>query len=141
MITNKWLKWTVSILVSLAALGAVGISAYRVGVVQGAGILQAADGVNADSQFAFFMPMHGFDNDSGRQAHAQMYANHMNGSGKFGKGHHGYGGFFPPIFGLFHLALLGLIGWLGYKWIKNSGWQVVRVTPKAEVAAPVDEKK
>ncbi len=34
---------------------------------------------------------------------------------------------FAPIFGLIHLALLGLLIWVVYKLVKNSGWRLTRV--------------
>jgi cytoskeletal protein RodZ len=45
--------------------------------------------------------------------------------------------FLSPLFGLIRLAVLGLLLWIGYKFVKKSGWTISRVqaTP-APVAAP-----
>jgi hypothetical protein len=73
----------------------------------------------------------------------------MQGQGFDNRGGDRRGGmsFFPPIFGLIHLVVLGLLIWLGYKFVKNSGWRLTRVAASpAPVASEtssveVEEKK
>jgi len=53
--------------------------------------------------------------------------------------------FFSPIFGLIRLAVLGLLLWIGYKFVKKSGWRLSRVEASPAVTASetdsVEEKK
>jgi hypothetical protein len=54
--------------------------------------------------------------------------------GSFGGMRGGFFPFFGLVGGLFRLALLAGLIWLGYTLIKRSGWQLVKSTP-----APKDE--
>jgi len=148
--TNKWLSWTIAILLSVIALGAVGFTTFRMGYMRGTVATQKAlqsqttkDGkvTTPAQQFPFMGPMHGFLGDSGRTDrgfNGQRDARNPNGFGPRGRG-----GFFPPLFGLFHFAVLVLLVWIGYMLFKKSGWQFVRVAVPAEpmVEAKVEKKK
>jgi cytoskeletal protein RodZ len=50
--------------------------------------------------------------------------------------------FLSPIFGLIRLAVLGLLLWIGYKFVKNSGWRLTRAqaspTPSATETSSVE---
>ena len=49
--------------------------------------------------------------------------------------------FFSPIFGLIHLAILGLLIWFGYKMVKKSGWRITRVAAAPAPSVEVEENK
>jgi hypothetical protein len=50
--------------------------------------------------------------------------------------------FFPFIFGLTHLAALGLILWIVYKLVKKSGWRFTREPATSKTSSvEVEEKK
>jgi hypothetical protein len=61
-----------------------------------------------------------------------------------GKGFDNHGGrsFFSPIFGLIRIVVLGLLVWIGYTFVKKSGWKLSRVaaTESAAASAPVVEE-
>jgi hypothetical protein len=118
------------------------------GVMQSASFANLKDGQSA--QAPFFQHGQGMD---GNFVHGQGMMN-----GDFNQMEHGNmmsrgfdrgrGGFHSPIFGLFHLIVLGVLAWFGYKLVKNSGWKLVKVNasaaPAAEQpsgAAAGDEKK
>lgn len=126
MKTKKWIWWTLTIVLTLIVLAGVGFAGFRVGVLQA---------VNLPDDMSF---MHG---------HARGFdGNDMhNGFGGKGFDHGGrdFGGrsgfpFFSPLFGLLHLAVIGGLIWLGYTFVKRSGWRVVNVNANQQPAAPVE---
>lgn len=141
MKNKRWLTYTLGILLTLVILTAVGGVGFRMGVMQSASFAKLTNGQSAQSPFfahghgmmdgSFNQmergnPSHGFDRSRGRV----------------------HGGFFSPIFGLIRLVVLGVLVWLGYKLVKNSGWRLVKanatVAPAVEEpseAAAGDEKK
>lgn len=128
MKTRKWLKVTLIVLLALVALVAAAGAGFRVGVMQSGNIAQR---LNARAQGANQQP-----NANGwmTNPHTQGFDPRFGPERDFGRGR---GGFFPPLFGLFHLLVFGGLIWLGYKLVKNSGWKLTRE------AAPqnVEEKK
>lgn len=128
---KKWTIYTLGFVIALIALGAVGMAGFRAGIMQSASFenfaLQAKQ--NGDAQSPYF-----YDNfrGGGHHGYGMRGGNHM---GYWG---HGFGGgmFFSPLFGLLHLAALGLIGWFIYKWIKNSGWKLTKTN--ASDSTPAD---
>jgi hypothetical protein len=132
MKNKKWLWWALTIILTLIVLAGVGFAGFRVGVAQA---------VNLPDGMSF---MHG---------HARGFDGNVMHDGFGGKGFdHGgrdFGGrggfsFFSPLFGLIRLAVLGGLIWLGYTFVKRSGWRVVNVNasqPSAPVETEVEEKK
>lgn len=137
MKTNKWIWRVLAVLLTLAVLAGVGFAGFRVGVVQGANL-------TAEDFSTMFAHGRGFDGDmmNGGFDHGRS-----NFGGRDGFGGRGGFGFFGPLFGLFHLAVLGGLVWLGYTLIKRSGWRVVNVNasqpvaPAAASAEPEAEEK
>lgn len=147
MKTKKWLKVTLIVLLALVALGAAAGVGFRVGVMQSGNIAQR---INARAQGANQLPNgktvtidpqapngwmmnphgQGFDprNNPGREFDQRGGPNRGfdRGRGEFGS----------PLFDLFHLIILGALLWFGYKYVKNSGWKLVR---EAKPAAVVSE--
>jgi hypothetical protein len=86
---------------------------------------------------------HGGSDDNGQRDGSH---GHDFGGRDFDHGHgnsrgRGGFGFFSPLFGLLHLVVLGGLIWLGYTFVKRSGWRVVNVNASqsvASVATPVE---
>ena len=132
------------ILLTLAVLAVVGAAGFRIGTMQNASFARNFDGGRQSMQGNF----HGNGGPQAMQGnpHDQGFDNRG-----YNRGGDRRGGlpFFAPLFGLIHLALLGLLIWVVYKLVKNSGWRLTRVatspapapsaaeTPKVEV----EEKK
>lgn len=148
MKNRKWLTYTLGILLTLAVLAVVGAAGFRIGTMQNASFAHPSFTQNFDGDPQSMprnfqddgMPprmQENFHNNGGPQAmqgnpHNQGFDNRGNNRG----GDRLSGGgipFFAPIFGLIHLALLGLLLWVVYKLVKNSGWRLTRV-----VAFPAD---
>ena len=131
MKNKKWIWWTLTILLTLVILAGVGFAGYRMGVMQGA---------NLTAEGAVFMFHHGRGFDGGMMNDG--FSMHGFDHGRGGFGERGGFGFFGPLFGLLRLALLGGLIWLGYTFVKRSGWRVVKTAPTpTPVAAEVEEKK
>ncbi len=145
MKTKKWITYTLVVLFTLVALTAVGVAGFRIGMTQSASFASLKAGFNHrqfngnDGQNGFVHPpVNGPMQNFGHNFQQRGFDDRGFGRG-FDRG--GRGGFFPPIFGLIHIALLGLLLWFGYKLVKNSGWRLVKVTAEpvaAATAAPVE---
>ncbi len=129
MKSKKWLTYTLGIVLTLIVLAAVGGAGFRMGVMQSASFANLTDGSVA--QFHSFGNVHGMDGDFSRMDGG-------NSSHGFDRGRGGDRGGFSLIFGLFHLIVVGALGWFGCKLIKNSGWKLVKVNA-SEAPAPVAE--
>ena len=149
MKNRKWLTYTLGTLLTLIVLAAVGAAGFR------AGMMQNISGFTGRPAFS-----HNFDNNSqlpmqGNQQQQQggQVNPHQgfgdNFQGMRGDGFHRMQGnfrgddrrgggmpFFSPIFGLIKLVVLGLLAWLGYKFVKDSGWKLTRVTAQATAETP-----
>lgn len=144
MKNTKWIWRVLVALLTLVVLAGVGFTGYRVGIVQGADL-------TAEELSSLMGKRHDFDGNRDMLKDGGHGSNH--GRGSDGQGGHpgrgGRGGFggFNPLFGLLHLALLGGLAWLGYRYIKNSGWRLVKTETAAPTAnepqasAPENEKK
>lgn len=147
MKNKKWLKYTLGILLTLIVLIAVGGAGFRIGVMQSASFTRPAFAHNFDGGP---QTMHG--NFQGNRNQQGMQGNFFNDKGgpqgmqgnphnrgfeNRSGGHRDGGRFFSPIFGLIRLAVLGLLLWLGYKFVKNSGWRITRA--QASPAPTVSE--
>lgn len=133
MKNTKWLWRLLAVVLTLAVLAGVGFAGYRVGLVQGADL-------SAEELATIFSYGRGmqFNDGSRRPDHGHGFdGNGAVRGGDFGGRGFDRGGFslFSPLFGLLRLAVLGGLIWLGYRFIKNSGWRLV----KAETPAPVTE--
>lgn len=115
MKNKKWIWWTLTIVLTLIVLAGVGFAGVRIGMTQA---INLPDGMSFMNGHAY-----GFN---GNDMH--------NGFGGKGFDHGGRGGFsfFSPLFGLLHLAVWGGLIWLGYNFVKRSGWQVVKTAPVVE---------
>lgn len=133
MKNNKWIWWTLTILLTLVVLVGVGGAGFRMGLMQSVNIAR-----NTGGTLPTFGNMHNFGdevNNQTRNPHMQMQGFDR----ARGFDHGGGLGAFSALFGLVHLAVLGLLLWAGYKHYKKSGWQFVKVT--APETAPLDERK
>ncbi len=160
---NKWLTYTLGAILTLVVLAVVAGVGFRVGMMQNASF----NGPRFAHNFYMGEPRSMQGNIQGNQP-PQMQWNQgprMNGNDDFQRmrgfeqrGSNRRGGFggFPflrPIFGLIQIAVLGLIAWLVFRWIKNSGWRLTRAPAVVEAtqtpaptesetpAAEVEEKK
>lgn len=144
MKNTKWIWRVLAVLVGLVVLTGVGFAGYRVGLVQGADL-------TAEELSTLFAHKRGFDGDMTQGENgARGYDGRMN-KGSFHPGERGSFSLLSPVFGLFRLAILGGLVWLGYTLFKRSGWRLVNVhatqtvtptTPTAETpSAQGDEKK
>ncbi|HRK91694.1 MAG TPA: hypothetical protein PK152_21390 [Anaerolineales bacterium] len=139
MKSKKWIWWILGILLTLIVLSGVGLAAFRVGIMRSAAFEgetfpRWAERFNGDRSQHY--GDHGFDHDR---------------RGSFHPGERGGFSLLSPVFGLFRLAILGGLVWLGYTLFKRSGWRLVNVhatqtvtptTPTAETpSAQGDEKK
>ena len=153
MKNRKWLTYTVGVLLTLVVLTAVAGAGIRFGMMQNTSFARNFDGGRQSMQGNFQNDemQENFHGNGGPQAmqgnpHNQGFDNRG-----YNRGGDRRGGlpFFAPLFGLIHLALLGLLIWLVYKLVKNSGWRLTRVatspTPEASAAetpsVEVEEKK
>ena len=174
MKNRKWLTYTLGTLLTLVVLATVAGVSFRIGMMQNNSFARPAfvrgfNGApqamqsnfqnNGGTQDMQGNP-HGNDGFQGMQGNfrrndgTQMRDNPRNrGFDNFGgnRGADQRGGrmsfFFPFIFGLLHLVVLGLILWAVFMLVKKSGWRLTRVTaspaPVANTVAnvDVDEKK
>lgn len=122
---KQWIKYTLGILLTLVILAAVAGTGYMFGARQ-SGATFVHPMMNPGQAFGNGFDPHHQGMSVGRDMH------------NFGRGYDrsGFGGFLSPVFGLIKLAVLAAMGWIGYKFIKNSGWKLTRET--APVAARVD---
>ncbi|MBC7878142.1 MAG: hypothetical protein H7Y59_13310 [Anaerolineales bacterium] len=133
MKNNKWIWRTLTVLMTLVILVGVGAAGFRIGFMQGA---------NADGKSPIFGHPQRFDNKftdkPGNDERQLQKFDHQQGQDR--GFHRGFQrgmmhGRFSFLFGLVHLAILGLILWAGYKLYQKSGWQFVKVNaPEVEPA-------
>jgi hypothetical protein len=145
MKNRKWLTYTLGILLTLVVLTAVAGAGFRIGMTQNASFARPAFARNFDGNA---QSMRGnFQDNGGPQA---MMQGNPHGNGGYqamqgnsrNQGFNSRGGdrrdgrmsFLSPIFGLIRLVVLGLLVWIGYKFVKKSGWRLSRVQASA---APV----
>ena len=132
MKNNKWIWWTLTILLTLVVLVGVGGAGFRMGLMQGANVVQRTDGTSPF--FGHMQSYKGDFNDWGGNPHMQMQG--FDHSRRFDRGG------FSLLFSFVHLVLLGLLLWAGYTLYRKSGWHFVKGNPPAQSeAAPVDQKK
>lgn len=154
MKTKKWIWISLAALLTLVVLVAVAGAGFRLGMTQNPAFIQQREELRAQR----LNQMQKQDTNQESKSNDRMFNPHMQGfdpRGNSGRGFdsrfqsdrgfdRGRGGFFPPLFGLIHLVILGALIWFGYKYVKNSGWKLVReVQPVPVVSEPanVEEKK
>ena len=156
MKNKKWLTYTVGTLLTLIVLVAVAGAGFRAGMMQNGTFMR---GLNSAGHPAFSQ---NFDGNAqqpqaqGNQQQGNMQADPHQWNNDFqgmqGNPHQGNGDFqrmqgnnsrgndrrggFSPIFGLFHLIVVGALLWFGYKFVQKSGWRLTRVA-QAATAEPV----
>ena len=137
MKNTKWIWRVLAVILTLVVLAGVGLAGFRFGVMQSANL-------TGDGTAFMFHHGRGFDNSDTAMKPGNMHegsgSHHSNRGHDFGGGRGGFS-FFGPIFGLLRLAVLGGLIWLGYTFLKRSGWRVVNVNtsqPVAQEATPVE---
>jgi hypothetical protein len=138
MKSKKWIWVTLAILLTLVVLAGVAGAGFRMGLMQGTRLTASADG--SAPQFEQFGHMRGFDGnfDGLRSLGPRMQGFDHDGFGG------GRGGFISPLFGLIKFAVLAALFWLGFNFIRKSGWRLTRTAPQPAPAAsevPAAEKK
>jgi hypothetical protein len=156
MKNRKWLTYTLGALLTLVVLAAVAGVSFRTGMMQSSSFMRPAFVHNFDGgPQAMQRNFQGNDGTQGMQRNfqgnggPQAMQGNPNFQGFNNRGFDRRGGipFFSPIFWLIRLVVLGLLLWLGYKFVKNSGWRLTRVqassAPIADKASSVEveEKK
>lgn len=152
MKNNKWLTYTLGILLTLVVLVVVAGAGFRTGMMQNASFARPAFAHNFDGG-PQAMQGNSQNNDGAPSMQGNFHDNDgpqsMQGGNSRNKGFgndRGGMNFRSPLFGLIHLALLGLLGWFGYTLVKKSGWRITRVAATAPVveetpSVEVEEKK
>jgi hypothetical protein len=134
---NKWVRWTLTALLTLIVLAGVGGAGFRLGIMQGRNIELRKEG--APPPFAHSQRFG--NNEFNKRLGSNGQDSDHNNRREFNRGfQHGFrrGGLLS-IFGLIRLAVLGLIIWGGYTLYQRSGWRFVKVN--ASEAEPVEEAK
>ena len=143
MKNTKWIWRVLAVLLTVVVLAGVGLASFRFGVMQSANL-------TGDGTAFMFHQGRGHNDGASTLKPGNMQdgfdSHHSNRGNDFG-GRRGGFSFFSPIFGLLRLAVLGGLIWLGYTFLKRSGWRLVNVNASqtvTEEAAPepeVEEKK
>ena len=132
MKSKRWIWITLTVLLTLIVLAGVAAASYRMGAMRSTILVKNVDGTTQEIPIPGHM--RGFDNNFNDQHGSQQFG--MQG---FDHGapmmRGGRGGFASPLFGLFHIAVMFGLIWLGYTLMRNSGWRLTRTT--AAVPAPV----
>jgi hypothetical protein len=158
MKTKKWLSYTAVVLLTLVVLAVVGGAGFRAGmmqnpsftrlafahnfgngrqVMQGNALPQTAQGNADNNNFPQLQGnFHGNGGPQGMQGNSRNQGFDRQGNNRGNDRRDGGRGFFGPIFGLIHLAILGLLIWFGYKFVKESGWRITRVAATPAAPAP-----
>jgi len=161
MKNKKWLTYTLGILLTLVVLAAVGGAGFRIGMMQkNPSFTRAADEMGRSpftNEFDGEHPqaLQGNPREGNNGGFEDRQGNRPNQSfGNRGNDRRGGMPFFPPIFGIIRLVVLGLLIWIGYKLVQKSGWRLTRVaaspaptpspsgneTPSAEVEEKIESK-
>jgi hypothetical protein len=134
---KKVLLTLLGVILVAGILAGAGYAGYRIGYDRG--VTASANGTA--TFIPWLMPMHNFNqgfNPQGMPMHNFGRGNERGferGFGPGGFGMHGGGfGFFP----LLHLLFWGVVIWLAYKWIKNSGWTLTRQAVQNTSKSTVD---
>lgn len=138
MNANKWLWRTLAVLLSLVILAGVGFAGFRMGVMQGANL--PADGTT-------FILNHGRGFDGDMVKSKSDFGAHGRNDGRSNFDRRGdfdrRSGFSPFgfVFGLVKLTVFAGLVWLGYRFVKNSGWKLVKAEVALETPPPAKSNK
>jgi hypothetical protein len=145
MKNQKWLNYAISIFLTLVVLTAVAGAGFRAGMTQNVAFARARNGTHPSFAHNDFggtrQAMQGNFNNNDKNQTMQNNAQKQAFNNDRGLS------FRSPVFGLIQLAVLGLLAWVGYKFVKKSGWKLSLVktspTPSAsEVpSVKVEEEK
>lgn len=142
MKNKKWLTYTIGILLTLVVMVAVAGAGFRVGMSQSGTFDRAAFAHDFDGS-----PRTMQGNDQTTDPHGMRSSFQDHGKQQFTQGFDGRGNnrggmpFGSPLFGLIRIAVLGLLAWAGYKFVKNSGWKLTREqAAPAPAPAPVESE-
>jgi hypothetical protein len=158
MKNKKWLNYTLGILFSLIALAAVGMAGFRVGMMQTVPFGRVAFDHNFGNNGQMMQGVNPTDGTNNTVPNNNANGGNFEGDPRFMQGNmrgqeFNKRGFdrrdgmsvFGGLFGLIHFAILALLLWFGYKFVKNSGWKLVRVqntsTAAEPISAAVEDKK
>jgi hypothetical protein len=141
MKTNKWLNYTLGILLTLIVLTAVAGAGFRAGVTQNVNFAQFKDGVRpsfADNDFGESKRNQSHQDDKSGLAPQDLRVQGMDGGrGDFDRRDGGFS-LLSPLFGLIRLLVLGALVWMGYTFVKRSGWRL-SFSKASPAPAPVTE--
>jgi hypothetical protein len=156
MKNNKWLTYTLGILLTLVVLIAVAGAGFRVGMMQNTSFTRPAfahnlngapQGMQQDKGYSQAMQGNFHDNGGPQAMQGNSQGRGFERGNQRGEDRRGGMSFFSPVFGLIRLVVLGLLAWIGYKFVKKSGWRLSRVeataapTAKETASVEVEEKK
>jgi len=129
MKNKKWLTYTLGVLLTLIMLSVVAGAGYRIGMMQNASFARPSFTHNFDgAPQAIKENIQGNGNPHTMQGDfrdndkIQAFSSDRG----FDRRDGGFS-FLPPIFGLIRLVVLGALLWLGYKFVKKSGWRLTRM--------------
>ena len=157
MKTKKWLWGILITLLTIVVLAGAGFAGYRLGLTQNPAVIKQLVELRAQ-KFNQMQDQTGKALNPQQNPYNGAYNPHIRGfdqRGNYAQGfdqrsqfnrrdNRGRDGFASPLFGLVHLIILGALLWLVYKFVKNSGWKLVREVQPAPVvseAASTEEKK
>lgn len=147
---KTWLKVTLAVILALVVLAGAGAAGYRLGLSQNPEVLKQLAELRAQrySQMQKVTPpqalsQQGQNNDAPKQfvnPRGQGFDPHS----RFDRRPDFWSGmFFFPLLGLIKWAALGALVWFGYRYVKNSGWKLVREGQPAQTgvtSAPAEEQ-
>lgn len=141
MKNNKWLNYTLGVLLTLIVLTAVAGAGFRAGMTQNLNIAQFKNGARpsfADNDFGKNTREDFHQNDKSGFAPQDLRMQGMDGGrGDIDRRDGGFS-FLYPLFGLIRLLVLGALVWIGYTFVKRSGWRL-SFSKTSPAPAPVTE--
>ena len=158
MKNKKWLAYTLVTLLTLVILVVVAGAGFRIGLMQNESFKTQSFPRNFDNSarpipgnFPGFGGPQAMDRNSLQdfdRFQDKQSRTDFPGFNKSGYDRHARGlNLLSIIFGLIHLAVLGLLIWLGYKLFQKSGWRLTHAaaspapTSSETPGAEIDEKK
>jgi len=126
MKNRKWLTYTLGIVLILIALTVVGMAGFRAGMMQNGVPFARMHNNPAFAQHydnnGPMMQGNNSNNNGNNNPHGNDFGN------RHDNGRRGGISMLGGLFGLIHIAVLGLLVWFGYKYVQKSGWRFVKVS-------------